>query len=101
MLNKGKVKQLNENQRMEIIAKLNDPKPRSKRALAREYEVSEATIRNTWENREIIHKRCALLTQEARQNIFRASGGRFTEIEDMLYIWIDSMRRAKLSVSPP
>jgi hypothetical protein len=26
--------------------------------------------------------------------------GRFLELEDMFYIWIDSMRRAKLHVSP-
>jgi hypothetical protein len=41
-----------------------------------------------------------LLSEEAKERTFRASIGRFTELEDMLYIWIDNMRRAKLPVPP-
>jgi hypothetical protein len=41
-----------------------------------------------------------LLSEEAKERTFRASVGRFTELENMLYIWIDSMRRAKLPVPP-
>ncbi len=53
-----------------------------------------------WDNREAILEWSALLFEEAKERTFRASVGRFTELEDMLYIWIDSMRRAKLLVSP-
>jgi hypothetical protein len=43
-------------------------------------------------------ERFALLSEEAKERTFRAFVGQFTELENMLYIWIDSMRRAKLLV---
>ncbi len=53
-----------------------------------------------WDNREAILERSALLSEKTKERIFQASVGRFTELEDMLYIWIDSMCRAKLPVPP-
>ena len=40
------------------------------------------------------------MSDEAKKKTFRASVGRFTEVEDKLDLWIDSMRRANLPVSP-
>jgi len=65
-----------------------------------EYDVNKGAIRKVWEKRDSILERSALLSEEAKQKTFRASVGRFTELEDMLYIWIDSMGRAKLLVPP-
>jgi hypothetical protein len=93
-------KRLNESQRCEIISKLSKTNPPSKCALAREYDVSEGAIRKVWEKRDSILERSALLSEKAKQKTFRASVGQFIELEDMLYIWIDSMRHAKLHVSP-
>jgi hypothetical protein len=93
-------KRLNESQRCEIISKLSKTNPPSKRVLAREYDVSEVAIRKVWEKRDSILERSALLSEEAKQKTFRTSVGRFIKLEDMLYIWIDSMRHAKLPVSP-
>jgi len=42
--------------------------------------------------------RTVLLYEETKKKTFQASVGQFTELEDMLYIWIDSMRRAKLLI---
>jgi hypothetical protein len=98
MSKKPNGKRLNEHQRCEIISKLSKTNAPSKRALAQEYSVSEGAIRKVWDNREAILERSALLYEEAKERTFRASVGRFTELEDMLYIWIDSMRRAKLFV---
>jgi hypothetical protein len=53
-----------------------------------------------WDNWEAILERSASLSEEAKERTFRASIARFTELEDMLYIWIDSMRCAKLHVPP-
>ena len=39
------------------------------------------------------------MSEEAKKKTFRASVGRFTEVEDKLYLWIDSMRRANLPLS--
>ncbi len=93
-------KRLNESQRCEIISKLSKTNPPSKRALACEYDVSKGAIRKVWEKRDSILERSALLSEEAKQKIFRASVGQFTKLEDMLYIWIDSMHRARLPVPP-
>jgi len=93
-------KRLNKSQRCEIISKLSKTNPPSKHALSREYDVSEGAIGKVWEKQDSILERSTLLSEELKQKTFRASIGRFTELEDMLYIWIDSMRRAKLSVSP-
>jgi hypothetical protein len=93
-------KRLNESQCCEIISKLSKMNPPSKRALAREYDVSEGDIWKVWEKRDSILERFVLLFEETKQKTFRALVGRFTELEDMLYIWIDSMRCARLPVSP-
>jgi hypothetical protein len=53
-----------------------------------------------WDNHEAILERFALLSEEAQEKTFRTSVGRFTQLEDMLYIWIDNMHRAKLLDSP-
>ncbi len=98
MSKKPNAKCLNEHQRCEIISKLSKMNAPNKSALAQEYSISEGAIRKVWDNRETILERSALLYEEAKERIFRASVGRFTELEDMLYIWIDSMCRAKLPV---
>jgi hypothetical protein len=41
-----------------------------------------------------------LLSEEAKERTFQASIGQFTKLEDMLYVWINNMRRAKLPVQP-
>jgi hypothetical protein len=68
-------KRLNESHRCEIISKLNKTNPPSKRALAREYNVSEDAIRKVWEKRDSILERSALLSEEAKQKTFRALVG--------------------------
>ena len=46
----GKGKRLSEPQRLEVITKLSDTAPPSKRSLACKYEVSDGGIRKIWEN---------------------------------------------------
>ena len=62
--------------------------------------MGEATIRKVWSKHEDISKHSALMSEEAKKKTFRGSMGRFTEIEDMLFLWIDSMCQANLPVSP-
>ena len=40
------------------------------------------------------------MSEEAKKKIFRASVGRFTEVEDKLYLWIYSMRRVNMPAPP-
>ena len=37
-----------------------------------------------WENQEEIPQLCALMSEEAKENTFRASVGKFIELEDTL-----------------
>ena len=62
--------------------------------------MNEATIRKVWSKHEDISKCSALMSEEAKKKTFRASVGRFPEVEDKLYLWIDSMHRANLPVPP-
>jgi hypothetical protein len=100
MSKKPNGKRLNESQQCKIMAKLSKIDAPSKRAIACEYDVNEGAIRKVWDKREQILERSALMSDEAKEKTFRSSVGRFTELEDMLYIWIDSMRRANLPVPP-
>ena len=93
-------KRLNESQRCEIIAKLSKTNAPSKRALAREYDINEGAIRKMWDKREEILERSSKMSLEAKEKTFRSSIGRFTHLEDLLYIWVDTMRRANLPVPP-
>jgi hypothetical protein len=100
MLKKPKGKRLNEHQRCQIILKLSKTNAPSKRAFACEYNVNKGAMRKVWDNQEAILEQSALLFEEVEKRTCRASVGRFTELEDMFYIWINSMRRAKLPVPP-
>ena len=40
------------------------------------------------------------MSEKGKRKTFRASIGRFSELEDILYVWIDGMRNAKLPVPP-
>jgi hypothetical protein len=100
MLKKLNEKHFNEHQCYEIILKLNKTNVLNIKTLAWKYNVSEGAIWKVWDNREAILERYALLSEKAKERTFRAFVGWFTELEDMLYIWIDNMRYAKLPVPP-
>ena len=63
----GKVKRLNESERSEVISEFNQPNPPNKQSIARQYGVSEATIRKVWSKREDIRKPSALMSEEAKK----------------------------------
>jgi len=70
----GKARRLNALERLEVISKLNQTNPRSKQSIARQYKVSEATIRNVWAKRKVIQKPSDLMRRK-RKNLERLSGG--------------------------
>jgi len=59
--------------------------------------VSEITIRKVWAKQEVIRKHSALMSEETKGKN-RASVCRFTELEDKLHLYIDSMCQANLSI---
>ena len=64
-----RVKRLNESQKLEVISKLSQLNFPSKRSIARQYEVSETTIRKVWINRKAIRKRSALMSEEKKEKV--------------------------------
>ena len=97
---RGAGKRLNDAQRLVIIRRSEEvPRP-SNRQLAREYEVSEKTIRKIILAKDEIAERTTGRSEEVRLNTFRRSVARFPELEDRLYEWIQALRIAKMEVSP-
>jgi hypothetical protein len=86
MSKKPNGKHLNETQRCKIIAKLSKTDAPSTKAIAREYDVNEGAIRKVWDKREQILEQFALMFDEAKEKTFQSSVGRFTKLEDILYI---------------
>jgi hypothetical protein len=41
-----------------------------------------------------------MFSEETKRQTFRAAVGKFTELEDMLYVWIERRNRAHLPVKP-
>ena len=97
---RGRGKRLNENKRLEIIRKLQRRDAPSKRAIAREYNVAESSIRNLWKKRESVINRSENLTPSIRDNIFRFSSPQFPELEKRLYLWMHTMRCNKIEIPP-
>ena len=64
---------MNKSERLEVISKLNQSNPPSKRSITRQYGVNEATIRKVWWKCEDIRKRSALIS-EAKKNIQSVCG---------------------------
>ena len=100
MSQKGRGKRLNEGQRLEIIEKLSKLNPLAKRVIARTCGVSDTAIRKIWNNRDDVVARSIHMSSSGRDNCYRASQAKFPELEEVLYGWIDMMRRAKLAVPP-
>ena len=93
-------KRLNDSERLEIIAKLQKHNPPSKRAVAHEYNVSEGAIRKLWSQKESILKCMEHIPESTRISTFCLTQARFPELEDQIFLWIDSMRRLKLELPP-
>jgi Tc5 transposase DNA-binding domain len=83
-----------------VISKLQEVDAPSKRSIAREYDVSEGSIRKFLNERDSIQQRSSFMSNTARKASFRSTVGRFQPIEDALYEWLDSMQRSKLTIPP-
>ena len=66
---RGAGKRLNDSQRLEIISKLQRPNPPSKRAIAREYDIVESSVRKLWDQRESIIKRTQDIPESSRASV--------------------------------
>jgi hypothetical protein len=91
---------LSNSQQLKIIAKLQKPNPPSKRAIACAYCVSESAIRKLWGHKDSIFKHTELVPESTRISTFHVSQACFPELEDQLFLWVDTMRHLKLELPP-
>ena len=86
--------------KLEIIEELLKPKPPSKRSLARRYDVTEGSIRYIWSNRKIIKDSTFQMSDTMINSISRTIKPQYADLEDKLYSWIETLRFAKIPISP-
>ncbi len=87
--------ELNDSYRLKIIRRRQSEKI-SNRALAREFNVDEKTIRLTLASKDITIKRSMLLPEPAQSKIIRVPRPKFPELETDLHSWIEIARRRKV-----
>ena len=83
---------LNDEQRLQILELLEQPLSPSLRNIGRQFSVSEFSIRSLIKKKNEIRLRVQTEDQNARKKTFRGSKGKFPELEERLYAWIDASR---------
>ena len=96
---RGAGKCLNDIERLEIISKLQQSNPLSKRAMVRKYNIGESAIRKLWNQRESVFQQTQDIPVSSQAYVFCRTQAWFPELEDHLHIWIDTMRRLKAGTS--
>ena len=97
---KGEGKRLNDEERLQIIQKLENPNYSSMRSIARDFGVGEKTIRNIKKNMVTLKARIVQTNEEQRKKSKRISTPRFPELEQCLFDWLGASRVAGLTISP-
>ena len=98
---KGEGKRLNDEERLQIINKLENPNNYSSmRSIARDFGVGEKTIRDIKKNMIQIKARISQTSEEQRKKTKRISIARFPELEQCLFDWLGASRVAGLCISP-
>ena len=93
-------KRLSNSQQLEIIAKLQKPNPPSKQAIACAYSVSESAIGKLCGHKDSIFKCNELVPESTRISTLHVSQACFPELEDQLFLWVNTMRHLKLELPP-
>ena len=100
MASKNNFKQLTVADKLTVIANLESTTLTSKRSLARQFDVDEATIRRIWQSRDMIKQRSENLSEEAKAKRCRLLPPKFNELEDELFVWIEKIRKFQVPISP-
>ena len=94
---KGSGKRLTEHQRLEIIRKIEQNNKINKSILAREYDVTEGSIRHTYVMKDMIKQRNADNPSFTRN---RFTPAKHPEFEQQLHSWIITKRLDNISLPP-
>lgn len=91
---------LNDHQRLEIIRLRRQENPPSLRKIAREFNVSDRSIRNVMLSADAIEKRNENVDIKFQLRTFRMAAPRFPEVEEKTFQWIQSLRKAQMNPTP-
>ena len=83
---------LNDEQRLQILEIVEQPSAPSLRKIGRNFGVSESAIRSLIKKKDEIRLRVQQKDQNARKKTFKGSKGKYLELEECLYAWIDASR---------
>ena len=70
------------------------------RNIRRQFGVSESAIRRLIKKKDEIRLRAQQKDHNARKKTFRGSKGKYPELEERLYAWIDASRRLSIALPP-
>lgn len=97
---RGTGERLNDAQRLEIIRRRREENPPSLRSLAREFNVSDKSIRNVMLCAEEIKKRNVNVDLKHQLQTFRHAAPRFPDLEERVFQWIMSLRKVQINPTP-
>lgn len=97
---RGTGERLNDAQRLEIIRRRREENPPSLRSLAREFNVSDKSIRNVMLCAEEIEKRNVNVDLKHQLQTFRHAAPRFPDLEERVFQWIMSLRKVQINPTP-
>ena len=97
---RGAGPRLNDEQRLQILEIVEQPSPPSLRNIGRNFGVSEWAIRSLIKKKDEIRMRVQLKDHNTRKTTFRGSKGKYPELEERLYAWIDASRRLSIALPP-
>ena len=96
---RGNGRRLTCEEKLKIIEKLESSDAPSGRAIAREFEVDEKTIRKIKKEKATIKLRISKMSEDSRKISKRVSIGKFPELEERLFHWLNACQLSEVSVS--
>uniref|UniRef100_K3WER7 HTH CENPB-type domain-containing protein n=1 Tax=Globisporangium ultimum (strain ATCC 200006 / CBS 805.95 / DAOM BR144) TaxID=431595 RepID=K3WER7_GLOUD len=97
---RGGGERLNDAQRLEIIRLRRQDNPPSLRSLAREFRVTEKSIRNVMQSAAEIEKRNENVDVKQQTQTFRHAAPRHPELEEKVFEWICSLKKVQINPTP-
>ena len=91
---------LNDEQRLQILEIVEQPSAPSLCKIGRKIGVSECAIRSLIKKKDEVRMRVQLKDHNTRKTTSRGSKGKYPELEERLYAWIDASRRLSIALPP-
>ena len=91
---------LNDEQRLQILDLVEQPSSPSLRNIGRKFGVSESAIRSLIKKKDEVQMCVQQKDQNTRKTTFKGAKGKYPELEERLYAWIDASHRLSIALPP-